>query len=229
MKTVGIIGGLGPETTSVFYLKLISLLRERDKIRRPSILIFSIPIPLVAEKLFITRGKSRKVYLSLLIDAARRLEKAGACFLVIPYNSVHIFIKEIRDSVKIPVLSIVEETAKVLEKKRVKKAGIIATPVTLDNRLYEVALSSRGIAQYLPSKYSQDKIGVIIHNLVSGYIGEEEREGLMRVILDFKADKVKDIILACTDLQLVMPQNAGVKIHDTLEILALASAKIMSE
>src|SRR3989338_6727859 len=106
MKKVGIIGGLGPETTSEFYLDLVFSCQKKDRTHRPSIIIASVPLP-------------------YKIEEAKRLEKSGADFIVMPCNSLHIFIKEIRNAVKIPVLSIVEETVKFLKKNKFKKVGIV--------------------------------------------------------------------------------------------------------
>jgi len=96
MKTVGIIGGLGPETTSEFYLELIFLCQKLNKVNRPPILIWNIPLPLKIEKELLIKDIGEKRYLPFLIEAAKILEKAGADFLVMPCNTMHIFIKEIR-------------------------------------------------------------------------------------------------------------------------------------
>src|SRR3989344_5572385 len=119
MKTVGIIGGLGPATTSKFYLEIVQKCFDKNKHSRPPILIWNVPIPFKVEEDLIVRGQGEDRFLPFLIDAARRLENGGANFLVIPCNSVHIFIDHIRKSVNVPVLSIVEETVKVLKKQKV--------------------------------------------------------------------------------------------------------------
>ena|SRR3989344_697920 len=114
MKKVGIIGGLGPGTTSKFYLELVYLCQKFNKINRPGILIYSVPIPYDIEKSAIISGKNTKQCIPLLLTAAKKLEEAGADFLVMPCNSLHIFIEEIRNSVRIPVFSIISETVKFL-------------------------------------------------------------------------------------------------------------------
>src|SRR5258708_349756 len=127
MKTVGIIGGLGPETTAKFYLEIISNSQHQNNEARPPILMWSIPLPLGIEEDLITRAQGEERYLPFMIDAAKRLEKGGADFIVIPCNSVHIFINEVRSSVNIPVLSIIEETLKFLKNKSISKVGLLAT------------------------------------------------------------------------------------------------------
>lgn len=225
MKTVGIIGGLGPETTSEFYLELIFSCKQLNKISYPHILVDSIPLPFCIEKDAIADGTGEERCLPYLISAAKNLEKSGADFLVLPCNSLHIFIKDIRKSVNIPVLSILEETSKFLKEQNIKKVGIIATPITIKNKLYEKHLKRKGIVQFIPDNLQQAKIGKLILNLVSNQYSNKDREILLKVIKDFSKKRIKNIILACTDLQLLMPQQKNVNIYDTMKILVDATVK----
>ena len=225
MKTVGIIGGLGPGTTSEFYSELSFSCQEKDRTNRPPILIYSVPISYAVEEDAIVRGKGEERIIPLLTDAAECLEKAGADFLVMPCNSLHEFINEIRNSVKIPVLSIVEETTKFLKKEGIAKVGIISTSITLDKKLYESSFITNGIEQVGPDDFQQAKIGKIIHNLVSNRQDNKDREELMKIIDDFGTRGVNHIILACTDLQLLIPQHPRLKIFDTMKIFANATVR----
>ena len=163
----------------------------------------------------------------MLLDAAQKLEKAGADFLVMPCNSLHAFINEIRDSVKIPVLSIVEETVKFLKKERIEKVGIIATSITVTKKLYENPLIDNGISQIKPDDFQQAKIGKIIYNLVSNKQSNKDREDLLKIIDDFESRGVGHVVLACTDLQLLIPHHPKLKIYDTMEIFSDATARII--
>lgn len=224
-KTVGVIGGLGPETISKFYLELIFSCRKFNKINYPHILINSIPLPFEIEKEAITEGFGCEKILPYLINTAKNLEKSGADFLVLPCNSLHIFIKDISKAVKIPVLSILEETTKFLKDQKINKVGIMATPMTIQNKLYEKFLEQEKIQQIIPNELDQTKIGKLIHNLVSNKYDSKDCQLLMKIIKNFTKDKVKHIILACTDLQLLMPKIDGIKIYDTMKILADATVR----
>lgn len=225
MKTVGIIGGLGPETTSEFYSAVSFSCQEKDKTNRPPILIYSVSISYAIEEDAIARGKGEERLIPLLTDAAKRLEKAGADFLVMPCNSLHEFINEIRSVVKIPALSIVEETTKFLKEKEIAKVGIISTSITLDKRLYESSFIANGIEQIGPDEFQQAKIGKIIHNLVSNRHSNKDREELISIIDDFETKGVNHVILACTDLQLLIPNHSRMKIFDTMKIFADATVR----
>ncbi len=228
MKTVGIIGGLGPETTSEFYLELIFSCKKLNKKSYPPILINSIALPFDVEKDAIADGIGEGRCLPYLIDAARNLENAGAGFLVLPCNSLHKFIKEVRKAVKIPVLSILEETTKFLKEQNIKKVGIIATPITIKNKLYEKPFYRSNITSIIPDSLQQAKIGKLIVNLVSNRHDNKDREMLLKIIEDFGKKKVKNIILACTDLQLLIPKHSSIKIYDTMKILVDATVKYIT-
>ncbi len=225
MKTVGIIGGLGPETTSKFYLELVFLCQELNKVSRPPILIYSIPLPYDIEEDAITKSKGEERCIPFLKDAAKKLEEAGADFLVMPCNSLHVFINDIRRAVKIPVLSIVEETTKFLKKENISEIGIVATSITLNKKLYENSLLANDIKQITPDDFQQAKIGKIIHNLVSNRRNNKDRRELTKVINDFETKGVNHVILACTDLQLLKPHHPRLKIYDTMKIFAEATVQ----
>ena len=225
MKTVGIIGGLGPETTSEFYLELIFSCQKLNRVNRPPILIYSVPLPYDIEEDAIARGKGEERCVPFISEAAKKLEKAGADFLVMPCNSLHAFIEDIRSVVKNPVLSIVEETTKFLKKENISEVGIISTSITLNKKLYENSFMANGIKQITPDDFQQAKIGKMIHNLVSNRHDNKDREELIKVINDFETKGIDHVILACTDLQLLIPHHPRLKIYDTMKIFAEATVQ----
>jgi len=222
MKTVGIIGGLGPETTAEFYLELSFYCYQKNKERRPGILIWNVPQSYKIEKEAQVEARGEDRYIPYLTKAARMLEMSGADFLVMPCNTLHIFIKDIRKSVRIPVLSIVEETVKFLKNKKITKVGILATPSIIKNKLYENVFKKEGIGQVLPDEFDQAKIGKIINNIVLNRHANKDRQELLRIIDRFEEKGVKDVVLACTDLQLLIPHHK-LNIYDTMKIFADAT------
>lgn len=225
MKTAGIIGGLGPETTSQFYLEIIFDAFQKNKVERPPLLIWSIPLKYQIEEDLITKAEGEDRYIPYLQDAAKRLESGGADFIVIPCNSVHIFINEVRKSVKIPVLSIVEETSDFLKSKAVSEIGLLATKSTVDKNLYQLPLENNGIKITLPDIQDQGKIGMLINNLVVNRYDDKDRAELLKIIERLSNKGVKDVVLACTDLQLLTPTHDHVNIYDSMAILADATVR----
>ncbi|MSU54677.1 MAG: amino acid racemase [Candidatus Staskawiczbacteria bacterium] len=225
MKTVGIIGGLGPETTSEFYLDIVFSCQKLEKTARPAIIISSVPLPYQIEEDAISKNIGIERCLPFLIKEAKRLEKSGADFIVMPCNSLHVFIEDIRKSVKVPVLSIVEETVKFLKQENMKKVGIVSTSATIKNKLYENAFAENGIAYVAPDDFSQAKMGKFILNLVTGQQKNQDREELIKIINEFEGKNVDCVILACTDLQLLIPSHPNLKTYDTMKILSNATVR----
>lgn len=225
MKAVGIIGGLGPETTSEFYLDIVFSCYKKTKEARPGIIIASVPLPYQIEEDLITKNVGSERYIPFLVNEAKRLEKAGADFIVMPCNSLHIFIKEIRNAVDIPVLSIAEETVKFLKQNNLNKVGIVSTSATIQNKLYETAFEQNDIAYVTPDEFQQAKMGKFILNLVTGQQKNRDREDLIQIINDFEKKDVDCVALACTDLQLLIPKHPRLKIFDTMKIFADATVE----
>lgn len=225
MKTVGIIGGLGPETTSEFYLDIVFSCQKKDKTARPAVIISSVPLPYQIEEDAIAKNVGIERCLPFLIAEAQRLEKAGADFIVMPCNSLHVFIEDIRKLVSIPILSIIEETVKFLQKNNFKKVGIVSTSATIKNKLYENAFAQNNIGYETPDDFQQAKMGKYILNLVTGQQNNKDREGLIEIIGEFENKNVDCVVLACTDLQLLIPQHQNLKIFDTMKILADATVE----
>lgn len=229
MKSLGIIGGLGPATTATFYLDVISSCQKKGLAVRPSIIIANVPIPLEIEKEAITENRGVERFIPFLVHEAQRLEKAGADFIVMPCNSLHIFIEDIRSAVHIPVLSIVEETTAFLQSLNITKVGVLSTLITRESKLYERVLRLSGIICESPSDPQQEELNSIVHNLVMGQGRSEDREELVKVISDFERKQVDCALLACTDLQLLKPRHPRMQVFDTMKILADATVERLLE
>ena len=221
MKTVGIIGGLGPETTAQFFMRIVSLCQKKNKLRRPEILIINVPISFSLEQKFIKRSQGKREFRSLLINTAQKLEKDGADFIVIPCNTAHIFISDIRKVVTIPVLSIVDESIKTLRTKEIKQAGLLATPATIKNNLF-----ANKIKVIKPGDIEQKEIGDIICKILNNEQTLEDKLKIIEIIKSLPR-KPNAILLACTDLQLIIPERkiGEIQIFDTMEILANATTR----
>ena len=109
MNVFGIIGGLGPESTCNFYLNLCSKFRKNSN-SYPSIVIDNVSFPCKLEREIIQKSKKEEELLPFLKESIRRLNKAQVDFIVIPCNTVHIFIDELRKESSTPILSIIDET-----------------------------------------------------------------------------------------------------------------------
>lgn len=225
MKSVGVLGGLGPETTAEFYLEVIFQCQKSNHTRRPLIVTSSVPLPFAIEHDLIAKNVGKERYVPFLTKEAKRLERSDVDFIVMPCNSLHVFIEDIRSAVGIPVLSIVEETIKHLQKHSFMNVGLISTSATLANNVYESKLQEDGIAFVVPNGLQRAKMDRIILRLVEGRHRNTDRETINSIIAGLVSQGADCVALACTDLQLLLPRTSKVPVFDTMKVLADATVR----
>lgn len=225
MKTLGILGGVGPETTAKVYLSVIDLVKKKKEKKYPPIVIYNLPFPFIIEKEAIIQGKNSEKMLPYLLKGAKILEKAGASFGILPCNTLHKYINEIRASVKIPFLSILEETSSELQSLKVKTIGILATQTTIDSKIYSSVLQKTKIKILYPNNSEQDYINKIIFQALNGKITINNKQ-INIIISSLHKRGAEVILLACTDLQIVISNiKSPIPIIDTTEVLIQASVR----
>jgi aspartate racemase len=223
MKTCAIIGGMGPEATAVYYMKIMERFQSR-KIY-PPVLMYSVPESFEVTDNLLKFSKNGSTRLALVLKGLE-VTQDNADFCVIPCNTAHIYIDEIRKNSAIPVISIVEETCDFLYKKDFKKIGILATKTTIDAGLYTNPLLSLGMTAILPDKDQQFAISEIIVRLVKGEKNQQDKVDLLETIYELKKNGAECIVLACTDLPLLIEKADGdIPIFDTMDILADAAVQ----
>jgi aspartate racemase len=160
MKTLGILGGVGPETTAKVYLSLVNLIKKSGKDKYPSIIIYNLPFPFVIENEAIAEGKNSKKMIPYLVDGIKTLEKAEASFFILPCNTLHKYTKEIRESASIPFLSIIEETVSFLKNKS-RIVGILGSETTVRDKIYDKSFEEVELETLYPDKSEQETINNI--------------------------------------------------------------------
>ena len=220
MKTLGIIGGVGPGSTAEFYLQVSYGCQKRNEVQRPGIIVGSVPAPYDVERDMILNNINR--YTPLLVTEAVRLQNAGADFLALPCNTLHCDIDIIRNAVSIPVISIVDSAAAYINEKAYKKIGLLATAATAERRIYSKIFDKNNIDYVLPEKNEQTGLNKLIVNLVVDKYLDEDRKFLHKYIDNMINKGVDCIALACTDLQLMKPEKDrnDIPIFDTMAVLA---------
>ncbi|MDP3988085.1 MAG: amino acid racemase [Candidatus Levybacteria bacterium] len=223
MKTAGIIGGFGPEATAKIQLEIVDIFRAKKIKTRPPLLIWQTPIPLVIEEGLILRGKGVSKFLPFLIEGAQRLKDGGADFLIIPCNTLHAIMEKVEKKTDLPFINLLDETAKELKGKGVSKVGIIASSATIKSQLHQECLKNHDIQAVVPENKEQIQIDKAINQILGQKNPSKTKKILQSVVRSFQNKGIENILLACTDLQEVFPKN--IKIHDTLQILAKATAR----
>jgi aspartate racemase len=218
LKTCGIVGGMGPEASALFYMKIIKQFTHTKGY--PPILMYSVPEPFQVADSFLQCNQDGHVLRELVVDGIQMVhDKVDFC--VIPCNTAHIYISAIREAAKVPIFSIVEETSRYLKIQKIKKVGILATTATIENQLYTRPLCENNIVPILPLACQQTVISKIIGRLVKGEILASDKAALLTIIEELKKMGAECIILACTDLPILLSQkDIDFPLFDTLDILA---------
>lgn len=225
MKTLGIVGGFGPDTTAKFQLRIVELFNELSPAVRPSILMCSPSIPTFLEHNLIINGQGLGNILPHLRKSAQILEKAGADFIVLPCNTLHVLFDQIQVKINIPLLNIINESIKVTKNQKLNKIAILGTSLTIKSNMHRKLLFMHNIEAIIPSINQQNQLDNIIHQLVIGGNDQDVVTQFSQVITQLKPLCSGNFLLACTDLQLIKLSNLQVNLLDSMEILAQASVK----
>ncbi len=204
MKTLGIIGGLGPESTIDYYQTIIALYRERTNDGSyPQFLINSIDLNKVRE-LVIANDLQRLI--ETIVEEIEKLARAGAHSGLIAANTPHLVFEQIAECSSIPLISIVEATCGAANVEKLKKLALFGTKFTMTGEFYPKVFSREGIALVQPDHADQEYIhDKYMNELVPGNFLPETRAGLLAVVDRLKAKiDIDGVILAGTELPLIL-------------------------
>ena len=220
MKTVGIIGGIGPESTIEYYHGIIAGYRERQTDRSyPSIIINSINLTILVD--LITANELEKVT-DHLVSGLQTLARAGVDFGVIAAGTPHIVFDRVRERSPIRLISIVEATCEAAAKLKLKRIALFGTRFTMQGRFYKDVFAKAGITLVVPEANEQEYIhDKYMNDLVNGIILPETRERLLAILDKMKErDGVEALILGGTELSLIIKdtEHNGLPILDTTQI-----------
>lgn len=206
MKQIGIIGGLGPESTVDYYKSIIESFRTEGSLAAPEIFIYSVNLEEVLE-LVARQEWNHLVY--LLVAKIKALHRAGADFAVISANTPHIVFDEVQAKSPLPLLSIVTATVDKVSQLELKNVGLLGTKFTMQSNFFAPQFSARGISVVVPSIADQDYIhDKLMTEIELGIITDETRKGLLAVIERMIAvDNIDGVILGCTELPLILDKN----------------------
>ncbi|MGH9927593.1 MAG: aspartate/glutamate racemase family protein [Pyrinomonadaceae bacterium] len=220
MKTVGIVGGIGPESTIEYYSQIIAAYRTHSRAGNyPSIIIDSINLRLMID--LITANELAAVT-EYLLEALGRLARAGADFAVLAANTPHIVFDELRARSPLPLISIVESTFAEVETLGMKRVGLFGTRFTMQASFYPDVFSRAGIEIILPNETEQDFIHThYMNELINGIFLLETKHRLLQIVDQLRERSgVEGIILGGTELPLILTdgEHNGIPFIDTTRI-----------
>ena len=220
MKTLGIIGGTGPETTIEYYRRLIAAYRARHpEGRAPSLVINSIDNRKLVDLVTANELAQLADYLAHEVD---RLVGAGAALALIAANTPHLVFDEVQNRSAIPMLSIVTATRDAAAATDLRRLALFGTRFTMQAAFFPEIFKERQIAIVVPNESEQDYIhDKYMSELFVNVILPETRQGLLEIVRAMKTrDQVDGLILGGTELSLILrePTAAGLPVLDTTQI-----------
>src|SRR5262249_53127690 len=220
MKTLGIIGGLGPESTLDYYQRIIALYRQRTGDGHyPEFIIVRVDLRKGLD--FMDAGDLSGMG-DFLLDAIGKLARAGAEFGIISANTPHIVFDDIAPKSPIPLISIVEATCAAAKAQNLKRLALLGTRYTMQATFYPKVFAREGIELLVPDTHDQDYIHEkYFSELVPGKFLAETRAGLLAIVDRMKArNDIDGVILAGTELPLLLraPDHNGIPFLDTTRI-----------
>lgn len=219
-KIPGIIGGMGPEATADLLLRIVRntpALDDGDHIR--CIIDNNPKVPSRMKAILEGDGNNPG---PCMAEMGRKLEAWGADFLAIPCNTAHYYHHYVQAAVSVPVLHMIDLTVRsVLEKRPdLKKAGLLAAPMVRVTGMYEERFAACGVEMIYPAEDMEQLLFSYIKGVKKGDTGPEQRDRLRRVKESILARGAETVVLACTEIGLLMPEDEITV--DAAEVLAKA-------
>ncbi len=220
MRTAGIVGGIGPESTIAYYRLIVEGYRERvPDGSYPPVVINSIDLTKMLA--LISAGQLAEV-IEYLLEAIRRLGRAGADFGLLAANTPHVVFEALRAQSPIPLISIVEVTREAATAQGLKRLGLFGTRFTMQGRFFHDGVAGSGITLVAPASAEQDFIHEkYMNELVNGVVLGSTRDGLVAIVERLKQEEEIDgVILGGTELSPILGDVAheGVTFLDTTRL-----------
>jgi len=220
MKTIGLVGGMTPESTKVYYESLIQGARQPggDPLQNPEVIIYSLNL---TELVQIQRTGDRRRVAGYLAATLERLRVAGAEVGALTANTPHAYLHEIQMETKLPMVNIVTATGDAAADQGLKNALLLGTKTTVEAEMYPREFAEVGIRIVLPSEEDREFLEDTIYNeLAIGHVTPEVRKRYHDICArHIESDGIDSVILGCTELPLVISSDdLSIQVLDTTKI-----------
>jgi len=222
-KKIGILGGMSPESTVEYYQYITHTYTGRfGDYGYPDVLIYSVSFQPYVDW---PNNDRWDLVAQGLSEAAQKLEAAGADFIIIATNTMHLVFDEVQASVNVPMLSLLDAVGEAILAREIKTVGLLGTKFTMEKPFYQDALARKGISVLVPDAPDREYVNTIIYEeLVAGQIRDESRAGYVTIINKLAARGAEGVILGCTEISLLVSEaDVGVPLFDSTIIHAEAA------
>jgi len=215
MATVGLVGGLGPESTIDYYRRILEGWARHDPTTAPSIVIDSLDVQRALDLV----ARDHAALAEYLLASLERLARAGATFVAMTANTPHIVFDDLAARAPVPLLSIVEVCAREARARGLRRVALLGTRFTMEAPFYPDVLARSGVAVVIPDEAERDWVHArYVGELLKGEFREDTRAGFVASVQRLRdKERVEGVVLGGTDLPLLLPTPtiAGLPALDT--------------
>lgn len=226
MKTIGLIGGMSWESSLEYYRIINETVKQKlGGLHSAKCLMYSVDFSEIEE---LQRQDRWDDAAQMMIDAAQRLERGGADFVVICTNTMHKSVDAMQPKMRVPLLHIADATAEKIKAAGLGKIGLLGTRFTMEHDFYKGRLVDRfGLDVLIPNRDERAMIHRVIYDeLCLGIIKPQSRDAYIRVIGNLIEQGAQGIILGCTEIEsLVRAEDSRVPLFPTARIHAVAAVE----
>ncbi len=226
MKTIGLIGGMSWESSLEYYRIINEQVKEKlGGFHSAESLMFSVDFDEIEKLQYQGNWKDAA---KIMVDAAKRLEKGGADFVVLCTNTMHKTADDVQNNIKIPLLHITDATAERIKAKGLRKIGLLGTKFTMEEDFYKGRLIKKyGLNVLIPNERDRQIVNdVIYHELCLGKINQSSKSQFIKIIDKFVDNGAEAVILGCTEIPLLIKQkDVKIPLFDTTRIHAEAAVE----
>lgn len=221
-NTIGILAGMGPRSTAPFVDEVVTQCQEQYAARHdeefPPMMIYSLPTPF-----YVDRPVDHQKMEAVIRAGLQRLEGTGVSFIAMPCNSAHRYYKALAAGIDVPLLNMIAES--VARTDGGKRTTILGTRGTLQSGLYQHGLAEADVPFTFEPQW-QDALDNLISEIKAGGQKAALEARWRRLLSRLEAAGVEQAVVACTDLQVVLPGvESNVAIVDSSRSLAMATVR----
>lgn len=226
MKTIGLIGGMSWESTSLYYKIINEYIKNKlGGLYSAKCILYSVNFEEISR---LQKSGDWAKCGEILGETAQKLETAGADFIIICTNTMHKVVPEIKKYIKIPVIHIAEAAYNRIAPTGIKNIGILGTKYTMQQDFYKSILIEKGLNVIIPDEDDIELINSVIFNeLCCGEIKADSKKKFLDIVEKLKRKRAEGIILGCTEIVMLISQNdIDIPVFDTTEIHAETAAQL---
>lgn len=223
MKKIGILGGMSWESSMEYYRIMNETTKELlGNTHSANCLMYSFDFDLVEQ---LQRQGKWEALTDLMVEEAQNLKKAGAQFIVIATNTMHLMASDIESATGLKVLHIAEATGNEILKRDLKKVLLLGTKFTMEGTFYKNILEAMGIEVVIPDQADRQIIHDVIYNeLILGDVLDKSRDAYVSIIEKMAEQGAEGVILGCTEIPLLIKdKDVSIDVLDTTQLHSKAA------